>query len=447
MYGFVITEKGLELDAKLRAGEQLTLTRVMVGDGAVPDGTDPRALTDLISPFAQATSTAPVAVGNTTKLTVEYRNDMNGGLDRDRYISEYGLFAQDPDAGEILYLYASLGDSPEPVRAYRDNEPVTVRRYPVSIIVADGVDVTLGYLPSVYMMEEEARALIDAHNANINAHPGLQELVQISPETSALLGGAETVNEALYALGIRMNFHYEQLTTSGSWTAPDNIVNNKVHVMAFGAGGGGGNAGASTSGAGGGSGYMSEKDITVAPGTEYEYEIGGGGARESDGGETIFGDSLVVAKGGAGGKSNVGGSGGAGGGAGGGTGGSAGTGSYGGNGGGTGTTGKPGVFAFGGGGYNSGGGGGGGYFGTGGAGGASTSGYVGGGGGGGGYNGSGGSGGAGSSYSGGYGYSGGSGNGYGSGGGGGGRGNSTGSGGNGAQGIIILTYYTTTKED
>lgn len=177
MYGIVITEKGLELDAKLRAGGQLKLTRAMVGDGTVPEDTNPRKLTDLVSPFAEATSTVPVAVGSTTKMVVEYRNDMNGGLDRDRYINEYGLFAQGTDGEEILYLYGDLGEFREPVQAYSPDKPVITRRYPVSITVADGVDVSLGYLPSVFMTAAEAQALIDAHSKDGSAHHDIRDAI------------------------------------------------------------------------------------------------------------------------------------------------------------------------------------------------------------------------------------------------------------------------------
>lgn len=96
----------------------------------------------------------------------------------------------------------------------------------------------------------------------------LREKTRLTDETAALFGGVETVNEALRAIGIRMNFHCEHLITSGTWVAPDNIAGNKIHVMAFGGGGGGGSGGISpggtaVGGGGGGSGYMEEKNITI----------------------------------------------------------------------------------------------------------------------------------------------------------------------------------------
>lgn len=156
----------------------------------MPENVNPRQLTDLISPFAEATSTKPVAAGASTMLVVEYRNDMNGGLNQDRYINEYGLFAQGADGEEILYFYGNLGKFREPVRAYKANEPVVTRRYPVSITVADGVDVELGYLPSVFMTEAEAEALVNAHNKNAQAHKDLrEELSDLQAALNASAGG------------------------------------------------------------------------------------------------------------------------------------------------------------------------------------------------------------------------------------------------------------------
>ena len=191
--GFVITQKGLALLAKLHSGDTLEITRVMVGEGQVPDDGNLLDLEDLVAPVAQATSTKPVTVGTTTSFIVQYRNDLDGGLDRDININEHGTFANDPDEGEILLYYANLGAYYEPVPARGPNDPVVSREYPVSIGVAEGVDVILGYMASAYMtaedMEayctatilpmllEDARKLIDAHNEDPEAHPHLRGLI------------------------------------------------------------------------------------------------------------------------------------------------------------------------------------------------------------------------------------------------------------------------------
>lgn len=188
--GFTITQKGLALLARLHSGSTLEITRVMIGEGQVPDNGNLRDLEDLVAPVAQATSTKPVTVGTTTSFVVQYRNDLNGGLDRDININEYGVFACDPDEGEVLLYYANLGAYYEPVPARRANEPVVSREYPVSIGVAEDTEVILDYMASAYMTAEdvetycaadllprlldETRAIIDAHNEAPDAHPALQ---------------------------------------------------------------------------------------------------------------------------------------------------------------------------------------------------------------------------------------------------------------------------------
>ena len=191
--GFAITQKGLALLAKLHPGSTLEITRIMIGEGQMPDGGNLRDLEDLIAPVAQATSTKPVTVGTTTSFVVQYRNDLNGGLDRDININEYGIFANDPDEGEILLGVGNLGAYYEPVPARGPNDPVTAREYPVSIGVAEGVAVVLDYIASAYMTAEdvevyctttllpmllgEAQTLINVHNADPEAHPQIRGLI------------------------------------------------------------------------------------------------------------------------------------------------------------------------------------------------------------------------------------------------------------------------------
>ena len=59
-YGFVVTDSGRELIAKLVAGQQLPISKIMVGSGTIPDDVKPAAMTALVEPVAAGTSTAPV---------------------------------------------------------------------------------------------------------------------------------------------------------------------------------------------------------------------------------------------------------------------------------------------------------------------------------------------------------------------------------------------------
>lgn len=170
-YGFTITVKGREFLAKQVAGEQLKITRVMVGSGKVSEDTNPAYMTDLVKPIAQATSTFPVQKKDTVSFVVEYRNDMNGGLKKGFWIREFGVFVRDGES-EILIYYATLGDFPQYVMAYEYGR-VDIRRYPVTLKISDEIEVILEYPALAFVTEERFWELIQ-----IKAIPYLQKVIE-----------------------------------------------------------------------------------------------------------------------------------------------------------------------------------------------------------------------------------------------------------------------------
>lgn len=129
-YGFVITASGRELLATLLAGERLEVTRVMVGEGRLAPDDNPANLLDLIAPVAQGTSTVPVVENSSASFVVEYRSDLNGGLDRNFWLREFGVFALDKSGREIMIYYATLGEYPQHVAAHGSGA-TDIRRFPV----------------------------------------------------------------------------------------------------------------------------------------------------------------------------------------------------------------------------------------------------------------------------------------------------------------------------
>jgi len=164
-YGFVITRQGLDLITKLLIPTDLVLTRVMVGNGRLDETSDPINFTDLISPIAQATSTTPIVNNHQLEFVVEYRNDLNGGLNTGFWLNEFGIFALDPDLGEILLYYATLGDYPQWVQPFVPGM-LDVRRYPVSIGLSNDATVNLQYPAVAFLTAED----LQAHNTDPNAH-------------------------------------------------------------------------------------------------------------------------------------------------------------------------------------------------------------------------------------------------------------------------------------
>lgn len=153
MYGFIITTAGEGLLARASAGEGLTLTEVWVGKGAVESAAAAKALTALLDPVAQATSTQPEVAGGQLSMLVEYRNDMGGGLEEGFTLSEFGVMAKVGDDAPTLLYYAALGDRAQPVPPIA--EGLDVHRFPVAIGVTGEVEVSLEYPAGVWVTHEE----------------------------------------------------------------------------------------------------------------------------------------------------------------------------------------------------------------------------------------------------------------------------------------------------
>lgn len=154
MYGFIIPAKGWNLLTKLLAGELLVITRVMVGSGRLADNTEPAALTGLVQPVAAGTSTVPQINKNTCSFVVEYRSDLNGGLQKGFWLNEFGVYALDPDEGEILLYYGTLGEYPQYVSEYSGGS-IDIKRFPVSIVLTDEVNVEINYPAIAFMTAED----------------------------------------------------------------------------------------------------------------------------------------------------------------------------------------------------------------------------------------------------------------------------------------------------
>lgn len=233
LYGSTIPRKGRELFAKILAtGNPLTITRVMMGQGTCPDNIFPGDLEDLIEPVAAGTSTAPIYKTDTVKMTLQYRSDLNGGLDHGFWIREFGVFAKDPeDDSDVMIFYGTLAEYGQWVSAYTTGG-IDIREYDIAITVGEGATVLLDYSPEAFVTSEdvveicttvllpqflvEAQLLIDAHNGDQDAHPFILGLVSGMDSRLSLL-------ELMYNTDVSGNpftVTFESLdgvTVSGVW--------------------------------------------------------------------------------------------------------------------------------------------------------------------------------------------------------------------------------------
>ena len=154
-YGFVITNAGNNLLNNMVAGEKLTITKVVMEKGTAESAEAARQLTAPIDPGPNGTSTKPTVEGNAVSLIVEYRSDLNGGLNEGFWIGGFAVYGKTDTSAEIMMYYGSLGDKKQYVSAYVSGTAPDVRRYPVSITVKDGITVDVSYPAEAWMTAED----------------------------------------------------------------------------------------------------------------------------------------------------------------------------------------------------------------------------------------------------------------------------------------------------
>ena len=100
-------------------------------------------------------------------------------------------------------------------------------------------------------------------------------------------------------------------SASGTWTCPAGVTSIKVECWGGGGAGGGGTVANTYAGGGGGGAFNVNNAVAVIPGTNYTITVGTGAVGTlisgTAGGNSIFGSSLVIANGGAGGITVAGG--------------------------------------------------------------------------------------------------------------------------------------------
>lgn len=104
-----ITHSGMKLYTKAQAGTPIVFTKMRVGSGKLESDMESVEFIDLIDGKLDATllSISPNTEQRTATIVAKVNNST---LEQGLYICELGLYANDPDEGEILYAYANSGE-------------------------------------------------------------------------------------------------------------------------------------------------------------------------------------------------------------------------------------------------------------------------------------------------------------------------------------------------
>lgn len=134
--GYRLTAAGRRLQAKVEAGAVLVLTRMKLGNGT-ETAAETDSLTDLVSPQVDFGIISAEVSGETCAITGNLLvNTIANGF----WCREWGVFAEDPDDGEILYAIA-LDAEPDWIPA--GAEIGTSITYTMNIAVANATEVSV----------------------------------------------------------------------------------------------------------------------------------------------------------------------------------------------------------------------------------------------------------------------------------------------------------------
>ena len=155
-----MTDVGADLQAKVNAGKtKLTFTKIKVGSGV--NATNPLALTDVISSKWETTNFVVKQEGKIVSVDTFITNT---GIHEAFRMSEIGLFAQDPDKGEVLYAYLT---DPEPDRMPAEGGSVVVsQELTIGMVFSNTGNVSLTVNMGALVTHEQ----LEQHNADATAH-------------------------------------------------------------------------------------------------------------------------------------------------------------------------------------------------------------------------------------------------------------------------------------
>lgn len=176
MLGYKLTKAGNRLQIKVEAGKcKLNVTKLQTGSGSAEgDITD---LTALVSPE----QTVPVNKVNiinqyTARFTAIITNQ---GLTKDYYLREIGLFAQDPDDGEILYMIG-IDEKPDVIPA--DGYQMLIsQEFNIDVVISNVENITVNGKYANLITTED----LNTHNTATDAHANLFKKVLLTEAKTA----------------------------------------------------------------------------------------------------------------------------------------------------------------------------------------------------------------------------------------------------------------------
>lgn len=175
----VLTKQGLKLQAKVDAGNAMQLTKCRLGSGMIGSGQQMEDLTELVAPV-QTLPIASVTYSDDSHACIISAVTDNSTVTTGYYLREFGIYAKDPDDGEILYAVAS------------DSEPDFIPAKGTSTVISQEIGVALTFANAANVtaaVNTSATATISYVNTYVtNAVADLKDMTGASPAQGGIHG-------------------------------------------------------------------------------------------------------------------------------------------------------------------------------------------------------------------------------------------------------------------
>lgn len=183
--GWALTSKGKKLQLKAQAGTTLKFTKVCLGDGYPSNVDYYQTATELIHPVKTlAISSATVQDDGFACIKSLLPNT---GLTSAIYLREMGIYAQDPDDGEILYG-TSYDNAADLIPVSGGSTVITIE-FDILVSVGTSETVTAEIIDSSSIVAAASNFATSAKEAAENA----ESWANAAKQSEENLGGAETI--------------------------------------------------------------------------------------------------------------------------------------------------------------------------------------------------------------------------------------------------------------
>lgn len=154
--GTFMTRKGLLLITKL-AGAKGTLhfTRSAVGTGKLPDGYSPEYMADLSAYKMDANISEYGVQEDKAYITVQISSAQ---VEQGFLITEVGVYAEDPDEGEILYGYMDISTDPTYIYANGSTSRLKFAEFTMYVLIGSVERVTAAIPPGSIITRDSFKA-------------------------------------------------------------------------------------------------------------------------------------------------------------------------------------------------------------------------------------------------------------------------------------------------